>query len=90
MDTRTVALEAGQSLADSIDDYRLSPHAAGKSRNTQSVYTLALTYFDRFLEAQGMPRSLSGIRREHIEAWLADVRDMGRAPATVSVYYRSL
>lgn len=37
-----------------------------------------------------MPRHLAGIRREHIEAWLAAVRDAGRAPATVSVYYRSL
>ena len=90
MDTRSVEADRGQSLEESIDDYRLSLHAAGKSKNTQAVYTLALTYFDRFLEAQGMPRHLSGIRREHIEAWLAAVRDEGRAPATVSVYYRSL
>ena len=62
----------------------------GKSANTQAVYTLALTYLDAFLAEQGMPRTLSAIRREHIEAWLASVRDAGRAPATVSVYYRSL
>lgn len=80
----------GESLADSIEDYRLSLHAAGKSQNTQSVYTLALRYLDEYLAGQGMPRHLSGIRREHIEAWLAGLRDAGRAPATVSVYYRSL
>lgn len=90
VDTRTVEAERGQSLAESIDDYRLSLHAANKSKSTQDVYTLALTYFDRFLAEQGMPRHLSGIRREHIEAWLAAVRDAGRAAATVSVYYRSL
>lgn len=90
MGTKTAPTEYGQRLSESIDDYRLSLHAAGKSKNTQAVYTLALTYFDRYLEAHGMPRMLSGIRREHIEAWLAAVRDQGRAPATVSVYYRSL
>ena len=77
MDTRTVEAERGQSLAESIDDYRLSLHAANKSKSTQDVYTLALTYFDRYLAEQGMPRHLSGIRREHIEAWLAAVRDAG-------------
>lgn len=91
MATETVPAEAlGTSLAESIDDYRLSLHAAGKSRNTQAVYTLALRYLDEYLAEQGMPRHLSGIRREHIEAWLGALRDAGRAPATVSVYYRSL
>lgn len=91
MVTQTIRAEdVGQSLSESIDDYRLSLHAAGKSANTQAVYTLALTYLDAFLAERGMPRTLSGIRREHIEAWLGSVRDAGRAPATVSVYYRSL
>jgi site-specific recombinase XerD len=89
--TENVSAEVlGQTLAESIDDYRLSLHAAGRSKNTQSVYTLALGYLDRFLAEQGMPRTLAAIRREHIEAWLAALRDSGRAPATVSVYYRSV
>jgi site-specific recombinase XerD len=87
---RPKAAEVGQSLSESIDDYRLSLHAAGKSASTQAVYTLSLSYLDAFLAEKGMPRTLSAIRREHIEAWLASVRDAGRAPATVSVYYRSL
>jgi site-specific recombinase XerD len=77
-------------LSDCIDDYRLSLHAAGKSASTREVYSLAIRYLDDFLAAKGMPRYLSGIRREHIEAWLASLRDQGRAPATVSVYHRSL
>jgi len=81
---------AGPSLRDSIDDYRLSLHAAGKSKNTQAVYTLALSYLDVYLAEQGMPRHLAGIRREHVESWLGALRDAGKAPATVSVYYRSL
>lgn len=81
---------SGILLSEAIDDYRLSLHAAGKSTNTQSVYTLSLRYLDEFLAGRGMPRTLGAIRREHVEAWLADVRDKGRKPATVSVYYRSL
>lgn len=81
---------ASTTIASVVDDYRLSLHAAGKSASTREVYTLALRYLDEYLAGQGMPRSLPGIRREHIEAWLASVRDQGRAPATVSVYYRSL
>ena len=87
---RATEAETGQSLRDSIDDYRLALHAGGKSKSTQAVYTLALSYLDDYLRRQGMPRHLSGIRREHIESWLGDLRDQGRAPATVSVYYRSL
>jgi site-specific recombinase XerD len=86
--TKTAVL--GETIADTIEDYRLSLHAGGKSLNTQAVYTLALRYLDDYLDAQGMPRHLSGIRREHVESWLASLRDAGRAPATISVYYRSL
>jgi site-specific recombinase XerD len=80
----------GPTLAACIDDYRLSLHAAGKSRATREVYTLAVQYLDAFLAELGMPRHINVIRREHIEAWLVSLRDKGRAPATVSVYFRSL
>jgi site-specific recombinase XerD len=86
--TPEVAL--GPTLADLIDDYRRSLHAAGKSRATREVYTLAVQYLDAFLTEQGMPRQVNAIRREHIESWLVELRDKRRAPATVSVYYRSL
>ena len=66
MATEVQADVIGQSLAESIGDYQLSLHAAGKAKSTQAVYTLALTYFDAFLAEQGMPRHLAGIRREHI------------------------
>jgi site-specific recombinase XerD len=81
---------SGPTLAEAREDYLLALHASQRSRNTQGVYGLSLEYLDRYLAAQGMPRTLNGIRREHIEAWLGAVRDDGRAPATVSVYYRSV
>lgn len=91
MAVRTADIAAsGPDLAEAIEDYQLALHAAGRSKNTQAVYSLALTYLDRYLTDQGMPRTLSGIRREHIEAWLGSLRDAGKAPATISVYYRSV
>jgi hypothetical protein len=60
----------GETLGDVIADYRLSLHAAGRSKATREVYGLALRYFDEFLASRGMLRQLAAIRREHIEAWL--------------------
>lgn len=84
------ATDVDTALAEAIDDYQLALHAGGRSKNTQAVYRLALTYLDAFLAEHGMPRRLGAIRREHIETWLGSLRDAGRAPATVSVYYRSV
>lgn len=78
------------SLGDVLDDYHLSLHAAGKSKATQAVYTLAVRYLDDYLRGQGMPTALEAIRREHIESWLAHLRDAGKSKATISVYFRSL
>jgi site-specific recombinase XerD len=90
VDTISTGQAVGETLGEVIDDYRLSLHAAGKSKATRDVYGLALRYFDQFLASRGMPRHLLAIRREHIEHWLVELRDQGRSPATVSVYYRSL
>lgn len=82
MATRAVEAEKiGESVRESIDDYRVSLHAAGKSTSTQAVYTLALGYLDDYLAAKGMPGNLGAIRREHIESWLAATRPAGRLPS---------
>ena len=69
-----------------------SLHASGKSAFlTQAVYTLALTYLDGFLAEGGMPRaSVRAPAQSTSRRGWPDVRDQGRSPATVSVYYRSL
>lgn len=86
----TGELQIEDSLADVVDDYVLSLHAAGKSKATRILYRLAVEYLDGYLADQGMPRTLRGIRREHIESWFVSLREAGRTPATVSAYYRSL
>lgn len=86
----TSASAARFTIGDALDSYRIHLRAENKSPNTISVYTLALRYLETFLEERGMPRDVASIRREHIEAWLADLSEKGKAAATVSVYYRSL
>ena len=42
-----------------------------------------------YLQAAGMPTDADNVRREHVEAYLADLSDQ-RAPATVSNRFRAL
>jgi site-specific recombinase XerD len=81
---------AGLSIDEAIASYRRHLRAENKSPNTISVYIGALEKLRAYLAEQGMPSSVRGVRREHIEAWLVTLAEAGRKPATVSVYYRSL
>lgn len=78
------------SLAQALPSYRRHLAAENKSPATIAIYGLSVERFERYLRAQGMPTSLAGIRREHVEAWLVDLGQEGKAAATLSVYYRSL
>ena len=64
--------------------------AGNKSPRTIETYLDAVDLFGRFLVERGMPSAVEAIRREHIEAWLVDLAERGKAPATVSNRYRSL
>jgi site-specific recombinase XerD len=64
--------------------------AENKSQSTVATYGNAVARLASFLAGQGMPRQVDAIRREHIEAFLVSLREAGAAPASVSVYYRSL
>jgi integrase len=84
-------------IAAVLDDYRISLEASNRSRATrETIYLPAVEMLDRFLVDTGMPRRVGAIRREHVEAFLVDLR--GRAgrkgqtmsPATVSKIYRAL
>ena len=63
-------IQLGETFSEILDDYTLSLHAAGKSKATRTLYRLAVEYLDAYLAEQGMPRSLTGVRREHIKSWL--------------------
>ena len=89
----TTAAAAPQIDPDALDallpDWQVHLRAKGRSRATINSYLVVGRTFVDYLRVQGMPTSASGVAREHIEHYLADMQ--GRvAPATVAKHYRSL
>lgn len=64
--------------------------AEHKSPRTIESYADSLRQLGDYLAARGMPCQASAIRREHVEAYLLDLSNRGRSPATVALRYRSL
>lgn len=64
--------------------------AENKSAATVASYLTAVTQLRDFLRTQGMPLTVANIRREHVEAFLIDLRRTGKAPNSVANRYRSL
>ena len=56
----------------------------GRAERTISTYLNALRRLDAYLADRGMPRELRAIRREHLEAWVADMLERNQA-GTVSI-----
>jgi site-specific recombinase XerD len=63
--------------------------AENRSRSTQVTYAAAIDLLTAFAAASGMP-DLTELRREHVEAFLVELRDKGQRPATLANRYRSL
>jgi site-specific recombinase XerD len=70
--------------------FQRSLRAANKSPRTVETYLDALDQLCGFLAERGMPTTAAGVTREHIEAYLVELLDLGRAPATVSNRFRAL
>ena len=77
------------SLAQASRSFERHLMAENKSVRTARTYLAAVSQLDRFLGDAGMPRSLTGIRREHLEAFLVDRLRSVRA-ATASIEFRAL
>jgi site-specific recombinase XerD len=73
-----------------LDDWRISLRARGLSVATISSYRTVAESFAAYLVAVGMPSAVGSISREHVEAYLAGMRERGLSPATVAKHYRSL
>lgn len=71
------------------ESFRRSLLAENKSPKTIKAYLEALRLFDRYAADNGMPREVASIRREHVEAFIADVLANWK-PATAHNRYRSL
>jgi site-specific recombinase XerD len=62
---------------------------ATRAPKTARIYLDALDNLIAHLKAQGMPTAARGVRREHVESYLAARRDQV-APSTLSLEYRAL
>jgi site-specific recombinase XerD len=70
--------------------FERSLRAANKSQRTVETYLDALDQLCAFLADRGMPTAAESVAREHIESYLVELLDLGRAPATVSNRFRAL
>jgi site-specific recombinase XerD len=70
--------------------FRRTLQAENKSKQTIKIYSSAVERFVEFLAYSGMPTAAASVTREHVEAFLVHLHEMGRAPNTVATYYRGL
>jgi hypothetical protein len=61
-----------------------SLRALGRSAKAREQYGETAAQFAEYLTERGMPTQVASIAPEHVEAWLAGLRDQGRAQSTVS------
>jgi site-specific recombinase XerD len=84
--TRSTAVD---DLAVLLPDWRTHLRARNIAPSTVSSYLTVGDNLLRYLTEQGMPTRAGRVRRDHLEAFLADLVDRV-APATVAKHYRSL
>jgi site-specific recombinase XerD len=69
--------------------FRRSLLSENKAPRTIETYTDAVELLGDFLDRMGMPTNVSALRREHIEAFIAELLTRNK-PATASNRYRAL
>ncbi|MGD0408086.1 MAG: tyrosine-type recombinase/integrase [Candidatus Limnocylindrales bacterium] len=87
--TTTPTGPATSPLAADVASFRRHLAARNLSPKTERTYLDAALLFEDFLAGSGWPAALPAIRREHVEAFIADQLDHYR-PATAHNRYRSL
>lgn len=72
-----------------IARFRRHLRAENLSPNTETAYTGAAEQFERYVRAQGMPCDVAAMRREHVEAFIADLLEHWKA-STANNRFRGL
>jgi site-specific recombinase XerD len=70
--------------------FRRSLRASNRSPRTVETYLEGVEQLVTFLAARGMPTDAASVRREHVEAYLIELQDAGRKPATINNRFRAL
>jgi site-specific recombinase XerD len=63
--------------------------ASNLAPRTVRTYLEGLQRLADYLTAQGMPTDIAGIRREHVESWIADLLERGK-PSSAANRFRSV
>jgi site-specific recombinase XerD len=87
---KSTTVRTADALGGLLPDWRISLRARGRSLATIASYLSVGESFTEYLSANGMPNGAGTVAREHVEQYLAGMRDRGLAPATVAKHYRSL
>lgn len=90
MATATRPVESDELSDILVPAFVTSLRARNRSDATITSYRAAVRLLSDYLAAQGMPRTIEGIRREHLEMFEADLQAKGAKPATVANRHRSL
>jgi site-specific recombinase XerD len=77
------------SLASLAPSWSRSLYAGNKAKGTVALYLESLRALESYLGAQGMPTSVEGVRREHLESYFASMLERTK-PATVSIAFRAV
>jgi site-specific recombinase XerD len=78
-----------ETLADFLDDWKVHLRARNRRPETIKSYLVVASAFARYLEQIGHVGTPAAIKREHVEAYLADLGER-TSPANVAKHYRSL
>ncbi|HEY8803014.1 MAG TPA: phage integrase N-terminal SAM-like domain-containing protein, partial [Candidatus Dormibacteraeota bacterium] len=76
-------------MADLAPSFGRHLAAENKAPRTIQVYLESLNALERFLTAEQLPTEVGSLRREHLDAFLADLLTHAKA-TTASVRYRAL
>ena len=87
--TASAANGTASALEEDIASFAAHLHAGNLAPKTIGTYTEACRQFAAFLAAQGMPRTIETIHREHVEAFIVDLLERWR-PATAHNRYAGL
>lgn len=87
---RTTSSTGSPTLLDLADEYDLTLAAQNKSEETRRNYGTAVRQLHDFLVSRGMPTHATGIAREHVEAYIADLFEQGRSANTAKTRYGGL
>ena len=85
----TVSIKAPGDIAVNAASFARHLRAENLSRRTLETYMESVAQLARYLEAQGMPLDVAGVKREHVESFVEGLLERWK-PATASCRYRAL